>query len=183
MRSLVLYYSNTGNTRLVAERLAGELGAQLAEVTCPAYRRFPLLIAWDIFTRRLPRIQLSVPPTGGYDLVVVGGPVWGGRPAPPLLRALADYRNTIGRVGLFVTASGTSPKFPPQRAIDEMATAVSGPVVGTRIFTEREIKSGAWRQQAELFAATLAALPPVEDGEPFSGGSVGKEPRIQPENQ
>ena len=84
MRSLVLYYSNTGNTRKVAEALASGLGAEMAEVTCGAYLRWygPLAMAWDIFTRHAPKIEILVPPGAVYDLVVVGGPVWAAKIAP-----------------------------------------------------------------------------------------------------
>ena len=157
MRSLVLYYSNTGNTRRLATALAGELGSDLAEVTVPGYRRFPLLIAVDIVTRRQPRIDILPPPGGSYDLVVLAGPVWAGRPAPPLLRAIAEQRSGLQRVGLFVTCTGTSERYSPKRAIAEMVEAVGKPVAATRIFTQQALDTGRWEKDMRDFAQALAA--------------------------
>ena len=36
MRTVVVYYSSTGNTRRIAEQIAAQLGAELAEVTMRA---------------------------------------------------------------------------------------------------------------------------------------------------
>ena len=92
MRTLVIYFSNTGNTQKVAKTLAGRLGADLAEVTCGTYLRWygPLAVAWDIFTRHIPKVDVLVPVGAHYDVVVLGGPVWAAHAAPPIM-ALADH--------------------------------------------------------------------------------------------
>jgi len=157
MRTLVVYYSSTGHTRTVAEALAEELGADLAEITCEIYLRWygPLAMAWDIFTRRRPRIEVLTPPHAHYDLVVVGGPVWAGRAAPPVLRLLAEHGSEITRAGLFVTCSGASPKYPPEPALAEMAALVPGRVVGQKAFREAEIAAGDYRAPLAEFARSL----------------------------
>ncbi|MBK8085441.1 MAG: hypothetical protein IPK28_17335 [Devosia sp.] len=164
MNSLVLYYSNTGNTQKVAQALAVELGADLAEVTCDQYLSMPgrLLMALDVFTRRKPRINVLVPHDAEYDLVVIGGPVWAARPAPPLVAALESV--SFGRAALahFVTCNGTSPKWPPERAIAEMESSSDMVPIATHIFREAGIGSGAYRAEAAGFAAELqAALSPA----------------------
>lgn len=164
MNSLVLYYSNTGNTQKVAQVLATELGADLGEITCDQYLSFPgrLLMALDVFTRRRPRIDLVVKPSAQYDLVVIGGPVWAARPSLPLVAAIE--RGGFGGAPLahFVTCSGTSPKWPPERAIAEMESLSDVPPLATHIFREAGIASGAFRQEAAGFAEELrAAMSPA----------------------
>jgi hypothetical protein len=157
MRILVLYYSFTGNTQKVANAIADRLGAELGEITCQAYYAWngPLLQAMDIFTRRLPRVEVLTPPHVHYDLTVIGAPVWAGRPAPPALRALREHKSDIGRAALFVTCRGANPTYGPERALDEMAAAVEGPVVAVRAFREPEIRTGDFRQGIEEFVQTL----------------------------
>jgi hypothetical protein len=157
MRSLVLYYSNTGNTRKVAEFIAGELHAELGEITSERYSRWygPLAMAWGIFTRALPPIDVTVPADALYDLIVVGGPVWAARAAPPVLSFLSSRRVGGARYGLFVTCSGTGPKSPPEPAIAEMARFVEAGA-STAIFREKDIRSGAFIDDAVAFARELA---------------------------
>jgi hypothetical protein len=156
MRSLVLYYSNTGNTQKVAEVIAGELHAELGEITCEPYLRWygPLAMAWDIFTRAKPRINVLVPVDAHYDLIVVGGPVWAARAAPPVLSFLSSRRIGAARFGMFVTCGGTDPKSPPEPAIAEMSGLVEG--ARAAIFREKDIRSGAFIDGAVSFAGELA---------------------------
>ena len=161
MRTLVLYYSNTGNTQKCAEALAQQLGAELGEITCGAYLRWygPLAMAWDIFTRHRPRVDVLTPPGAHYDLTVIGGPVWAARAAPPVMRALADHRQELGRVGLFVTCRGKDTSSPPEPAIAEMAAQLPGGAVATRVFREAEIRSGEDHDAVAAFAKALGAKP------------------------
>jgi len=98
-----------------------------------------------------------VPPQAHYDLVVVGGPVWAGRAAPPVLRLLAGHGTEMVRAGLFVTCAGTSPKYAPEPALAEMAALVPGRVIATEAFREAAIASDAYRGAVAEFARTLTA--------------------------
>lgn len=163
MRILVLYYSFTGNTQKVAKAIADRLNAELGEITCQAYYAWngPLLQAMHIFTRGLPRVEVLTPPHARYDLTLIGAPVWGGRPAPPVIRALRDHKADIGKVALFVTCRGANPSYGPERALDEMAAEVDGPVVAMRSFREPEIRTGDYRQGIEEFVQTLGIPVPA----------------------
>ena len=158
MSTLVVYYSNTGNTRRMAELIAQELDAELAEVTCQRYLRWygPVAMAWDIFTRHLPAVTVVVPPGGQYDRVVIGGPVWAAKAAPPVLSLASRWPGT--RKALFVTCSGASRNSPPGPAIAEMQSVLAdGQDVPTRIFTEAEVHSEQAREHARAFAARIRA--------------------------
>ncbi len=162
MRSLVLYYSNTGNTQKVAQALAKSLGAELAEVTCDQYLTWygGLLMAFDIFTRRAPRIDVLVPPGAEYDLVVIGGPVWAARPATPITALLEQRSFGAAKLAHFVSCNGTSPSYPPERAIAEMESLSDLAPVATHIFREAAIKSGAYLAEVETFATELRVAIP-----------------------
>lgn len=158
MRSLVLYFSNTGHTQKIAEALARELDAELGEVTCARYLRWygPLAIAWDIFTRNLPAIDVVIPRDAKYDLIVVGGPVWAARAAPPILSFLTLRAVTGGAsYGLFVTCRGTDRKSPPEPAIADMKLAVRTPAVASTIFREAEIQDESYLDHVQGFARLL----------------------------
>jgi hypothetical protein len=160
MRTLVLYFSNTGHTQQVAEVLARELHAELGEITCARYLKWygPVAMAWDIFTRNLPAIDVVIPPEASYDRIVVGGPVWAARAAPPVLSFLRSHRKAASAFGLFVTCRGTSPNSPPDPAIADMKLAVEAPVIGTAIFREAQIHNQTFIDSAIAFANKLKPM-------------------------
>lgn len=157
MKALVLYYSNTGNTQKVARALAASLDAELGEITCPAYLNWygPLAMAWDIFTRHRPRVNIVAPKHASHDLVVVGGPVWAAHAAPPTLAALQQLPGEVGKLALFVTCRGTSPTSPPEPAISDMQAVAARPAIVTRVFREEEIRWAGLDQRIAEFSSAL----------------------------
>lgn len=158
MTALVLYYSNTGNTRKVAKALAEQLGADLAEVTCRAYRAWygPLAMAWDIFTRHRPRVSVAVRKDAHYDLVVLGSPVWAAHAAPPVLSAVQMLPTAAARA-FFVTCRGNSPNSPPGPALAELQEEIAAPVVASRVFREEDIRAPSLAGGISEFASALVS--------------------------
>ncbi|HTN60325.1 MAG TPA: hypothetical protein VL147_02070 [Devosia sp.] len=157
MRTLVLYFSTTGHTKTVATLLAEKLGADLGEIRCPSYHTW---LGWpamarDIFARRRPLIEVPAPVSGDYDLVVLGGSVWAGRPAPPIVSYLTGAGQSQSRYAVFVTCGGTNPKYPPEAALAEIVALASGPVAATCVFSEAQIAADTLRSDVAEFAKRL----------------------------
>ena len=92
-KTLVLYYSLTGNTKTVAEEIANRLGADIEEIVCvdPYDTNFQACIARCIQEREagvLPEIEPVKADLSQYDVVFVGYPVWFGTYAPPVTKWL-----------------------------------------------------------------------------------------------
>lgn len=110
-RVLVVYYSYSGHTRRAAERLALLTQGDLYEVQ-PAmgYTSQPTLA----FLRSFGEVQLSslpdlagpLPDLSGYQLILVGGPVWKGKVARPLASWLALNDLSGKKVAPFWTYDG-----------------------------------------------------------------------------
>ena len=75
MKSLVIYYSKTGNTEKVARAIAKGLEADLKRVE-------------------------EVHDVSGYDLICVGTPVYGFAPAKPVKKFLEEISPLSGRKGI-----------------------------------------------------------------------------------
>lgn len=166
MRTLILFYSRTGHSRTVAGLLAQALRAPSAEIACRAYVAGfgGLRQAFDVLAGLSPPIEVPELVHQDWDLVVIGGPVWGGRPATPLRSYLRRQAGHHRRLALFVTCKGTSPAYPPERAIAEMSALVPRRVVGTQIFTEAQIGGAELAIRVAGFAQALStpAEPPPE---------------------
>ena len=87
---LVLYYSQTANTKTVAQELATKLGADIEEIalTTPYDGDFQATIA-RVQQEREQGIQPELKPIQAdlsqYDTIFLGYPVWFGTMAPPML--------------------------------------------------------------------------------------------------
>ena len=81
MKTLVVYYTRTGNTKFAAETIAAELRAEMEEVIDLKKRRGRLAYlpsGRDAIEGKETEIaQTSRNPTD-YDLIIIGQPVWAG---------------------------------------------------------------------------------------------------------
>ena len=92
-KMLVLYYSQTGNTKAVAEEIANKLGADIEEITMlePYDPDFQATIDRCMKDREqgiLPEIQPVKADLANYDVIFLGFPVWFGTYAPPVITFL-----------------------------------------------------------------------------------------------
>jgi menaquinone-dependent protoporphyrinogen IX oxidase len=142
MRNLVVYYSFTGNTRVVAERAARELDADTAEVRAPRYEsggfRF-LRAAFDSWRGRLPAIEVNGGRLEEYDVVLLMAPVWAGHAATPMRAYLAQNRGKLKRAAFLLTCAGSC----PPRAFQEMSSLAGLEPEATCTLLDREIKDSA----------------------------------------
>ena len=97
-KMLVLYYSQTGNTKAVAEEIANKLGADIEEITMvdpydPDFQATIDRCKKDQEQGILPEIQPVKADIADYDVVFLGFPVWFGTYAPPVTTFLnaADF--------------------------------------------------------------------------------------------
>jgi flavodoxin len=111
MKSIVIYYSLDGNSHLVAEQLKAALGADILRLEL--VEELPRQGFAKMFhggklalTGGKPALkpyQLDLSP---YDLLVLGGPVWAGSPAPALMSFIAQTPARDKKIALFCCHGG-----------------------------------------------------------------------------
>lgn len=89
-KTLVLYYSQTSNTKALAQELARKLEADIEEITLtsPYEGDFQETIARVMQEREqgiLPELKPLEADLAQYDIIFLGYPVWFGTMAPPML--------------------------------------------------------------------------------------------------
>lgn len=92
---LVLYYSHTGNSRFLAEKIARELPAELRAVR-PLIQSVLLLYLFSLARWEVP-IDVSDSELQPYAQVVILGPIWGGLLISPL-RSLLKQALRTGKI-------------------------------------------------------------------------------------
>ena len=98
---LVLYYSQTSNTKAVAEEIAKKLNADIEEVvpTTPYDGDFQATIERSMKDReegKVPEIKPLAADVSKYDVIFIGYPIWFGTYAPPIA-ALLDQIDLSGK--------------------------------------------------------------------------------------
>jgi hypothetical protein len=141
MRTAVIYHSETGNTREVAEYLARRTGADLLSVrsTFP-YNQVTRMVVG--VRRALCGSEDPVEPgridVRPYDCVVFGSPVWAGMPTPVINGAVAGLENCEGKEAVvFMTCSMVSRDAP--RVLAGRLAARNMKVKGSLVLYGRDI--------------------------------------------
>lgn len=94
-KCLVLYYSQTSNTKMVAEEIANKLGADIEEIVAenPYDGDFNATIERCLKEREngvIPEIKRVKSKIEKYDVIFLGYPIWFGTYAPPVAKFLQD---------------------------------------------------------------------------------------------
>lgn len=88
MKDLVVFYSLTGKTRIVAQAIAEELGATILEVEETRARTSGFLVylsgGFAAFANKGSKIRPVAVDVSRYDRVFIGSPIWASRPAPAI---------------------------------------------------------------------------------------------------
>jgi hypothetical protein len=122
MKTVIVVYSRTGRSLRIAEMLAARLGLELCRIDCPRYAGVAgLWRGWrDARRGHLPEITIT-PAIGAADLLILGGPVWAGRFAPPLRRLMSEARRLPPVAGVFVTRRRIGSSLPLEPDLEALA--------------------------------------------------------------
>jgi menaquinone-dependent protoporphyrinogen IX oxidase len=131
MKTLIVYFSYSGNNEMVALKLKEMLHCDLLRIT-EVKKRGGFSIFLDIFLNRTPRLEDHRMKINEYDHVILVAPIWASKIATPLKSFLLLEKNRIRFYSLITVCSGT----PHQKAkIEDELTRLVGkkPVVITEL--------------------------------------------------
>jgi len=148
-KTVVVFYSRTGNTKRIGNDIAKELNADVDEIkTLKNYKGvwgylragFQATFGWS------PRINTEKNPMD-YDIVIIGTPVWAGLSSP--VRAYLA-KNKFKKVAFFCTLGGRGFK----RAFRHMETLAGKPVSVLFVY-EKELKDNSYKEKLKEFCEKL----------------------------
>jgi flavodoxin len=110
-RTLVIYYSYSGNTRTIAEMIHRVVGGDLVEILpVEAYpKKYQQVLERskeEIRTREHPPVRLSIDSLEYYDTIFIRTPNWWSSVASPVLSFLLRYDFHGKRICPFLTHGG-----------------------------------------------------------------------------
>ena len=141
IKTLVVYYTRTGNAKFAAETIAAELGADIEEVIDLKKRqgRLAFLPAGrDAMRGKETEIaQTNRNPTD-YDLIIIGQPVWAGSPTPAI-RTYVNRNDLSGKkVALFFSDSNLGKAVEKTKALMPNSTFVGELALPAKAFENKE---------------------------------------------
>jgi flavodoxin len=155
-RILVVSYSRTGHTRQVAASIAAAAGADLEEIVDPTPRAglFGYLRSGrEAFFRTIPPIEDARHNPAGYDLVVIGTPIWNMSLSAPVRGYLRKYRAALPAVAFVCTCGGAG----MERVFRQMAEESGKAPVATLAVREHDLTTPALSGRIERFAGEIRA--------------------------
>lgn len=155
---LVVYYSRTGITQEVAQRIASGCACDIEAIRDTRPRSGLagyLRCCYEALAKQAPPIAPMTRNPGDYQLVILGAPVWVGRLSAPMRSFLVTNAGRLPRVAAFCTMGGSG----AERALDEIAALCGKPLVARMALADREIKAERDRDKIGQFTRSAAAAP------------------------
>lgn len=154
---LVVYYSRTGITQEVAQRIAAQCACESERIVDTRARRGVtgyLRSAYEALTNATPPIAATTRDPGDYELVILGAPVWAGRLAAPMRSYLHAHAGRLHAVAAFCTMGGSG----GEAVLDEIAALCGKPLAARTALSDSDIKGGHDRERiAQLIRSATAA--------------------------
>ena len=107
-KTLIIYYSQTGQSKRIAEKLSEKIHADLAEIKTIRTYNDDMWKAYEeskaeLQAGKLPALKGVLPDISGYDTIIIGGPVWEQTISNPLLSYMRDVDFSGKKVSAFWT--------------------------------------------------------------------------------
>lgn len=156
MKVLVVYYSKSGTTKKLAQKLSAEINADTEEIIDKKNRSG--LINWLLAGKDgMQRAPTDIDPIknnpANYDVVLIGGPLWGFRGIAPASRTyLLQNKDKIKQVAFFMTRGG---KPSSDSALNDLKEVYGKPVLGTLDIMQKDLESPETTQQIASFVKTI----------------------------
>jgi DNA-binding transcriptional ArsR family regulator len=165
IRACVIFYSYSGITRGVAEGIRNATGCDLVEV-----RPKKPYSSFSVYTRGVLRsrkgacdpIEHAEIDVSGYDLLIIGTPVWAGMPAPAINGAVRALKGCEGKMTVVFTTCSNY----PGEALPILAKALSER--GVRVMAEITLDAKDTKKPdagGELLRRIIAANPLIGQDE------------------
>ncbi|MCC7571827.1 MAG: hypothetical protein KO464_00365 [Candidatus Methanofastidiosum sp.] len=110
MKTLVVYYSRSGNTKKLAEEISDKMVCDLEEIIDIKNRKG--IIGWlksvrDAHSKKLTTIGETKKDPSRYDVVAIGTPVWAALMAPAVRTYINENKGKFKKVAFFCTCGSS----------------------------------------------------------------------------
>ncbi len=111
MNTLIVYFSFDGNTKLIAQKIAETINADIIELKTS--KKYPtegfLKYFWggkSVIFGEKPKLTNNSIDLNQYETILIGTPVWAGSYTPPIKSFIRQYKIQDKRIALFASHGG-----------------------------------------------------------------------------
>lgn len=109
---LIVYYTRSGNTQIVAEQIHSLVGGNIVQLETVSpypdeYRATTKQARQELDDDFHPLLKTQIPNIESYDIIFIGSPIWWGTMSMPVRTFLYDYDLTEKTIVPFVTHEGS----------------------------------------------------------------------------
>lgn len=154
MKKLIVFYSRTGTTRKLAEKIASELDSDIEEIIDLTERKGAtgwLKSGRDAMRKKLTNINDLKNGLKNYELIVVGSPVWVGSLTPAIRTFLLNNKNNIKKAAFFCTMGGNN----PSKIFDQMEELINLKPLSILALTTKEVINDLGGEKIESFVKII----------------------------
>lgn len=152
---LLVFYSLTGTTQTVAQKIALACDCDIEEIldARPRTGFFGYLKSgFEAITKMLPTIKRTTKRPADYELVILGTPVWAGNISSPMRRYITQNTGYFKQVATFCTMGGSG----GNKVLNDIATLCGKRPVAQLALTEEQIKNNGYFESVNNFVVSLA---------------------------
>ena len=103
-KTIILFYSHSGNTKALAGQKAAELGAEAEEII-EVKKPFIIIGLYRAMTRKKTAIQPIKARLGDYDTIIIMSPVWAAHPVSAINSAI-EWLPAGKKIELMMVSAG-----------------------------------------------------------------------------
>ena len=107
MKTIILYYSHSGNTKALALKKASKLGVDIEEIV-EVKKPFIAIGLFKAAMRKKTAIQPIKAQLDGFDKIIIMSPVWAGHPVPAINSVIVCLPKGKAVEFIMVSAGGGS---------------------------------------------------------------------------
>lgn len=154
MKTLIVYYSRTGNTKKIALEIGQKLNTEIEEIEDTAVRsgmKGYLLAGRDAMQKNLTILKPTTKNPADFDLTIIGTPIWGWNMSVPMRTYITNKKDSFKNVAFFCTMGRSG----DDKAFAEMEEIIGKKPVATLSLLTKDVVKNNFAEKLEKFISEV----------------------------
>ena len=156
MKTLIVYFTRTGTTEIAAKALQTKLQCDIEKII--DHKDWSGPIGWlaagrQALKKNLTEIEEAKFEPAGYDLVIIGTPVWAGLCPPAIRTYISRHKEQFKKIAFFTT-QGSAKR---QKVFDDLKDQIGIAPLSELHLQTKEVRGDAYMEKLEEFVLKFKA--------------------------